>query len=139
MSVNPWRVFYRPGDRHDESPLSPGERRHWTCHQETLAGDCALLYVKKPVSALVGVLVALKPAKREHSEYSSHEYQCDVRVECLFKQPLTFKEMREDEELSEEWSLVRGQFQAPGGVPPVVPGKVMQQLAERIPELKPLV
>lgn len=142
-----WWVFYVPGDEQYWGNPDYIESRsegpvYWTCSSHTRKGDMALLYAKRPISAIVAVLAVMSDAGQDHAQvqFSSTESSwCDVVFEALLAEPLTFKEMREDHELRDAWGLVRGQFQSPGGRPPQIDDEVIGLLAARIPELKKLI
>lgn len=133
-----WWVFYRPHDLNEAEPLEVEELGNWTCNQATQSGDFALLYVLRPTSALIGVLQATTKAtrSRDAGEFTVHPWVCDVKVVSLFEHPLTIDKLRKDNALYQHWGILRGNFQPPGGRPPVVPVDVLPMLARLAPELK---
>jgi len=113
LSAPRWWIFYVDGDdwMHDADP-SGRDFEWWTCHIETRAGDCGLVYAKAPVSALVAVLQATGDSHPQPNRFSHHRYAFPVRCAKVFKKPLRLSEMRNDGELSEAWPLI--QRVAPG-------------------------
>ena len=137
-----WWVAYWSHKDFEVNHWKAGQERTWTANKEAEAGDHALLYVKAPTSALVGIFQLTSDAWETDwaSQFSHrHPWACEVRVECRFDRPLTIAEMRKDRELCRKWGLIRGNFQPPGGVPPRVPFDVLPMLAKHIPELQPYV
>ena len=136
-----WWVFYCPHDTYNKTPWKIGFKDWWTANTKTREGDYAFLYVRAPISALVGLFEVVSDARRDDAVRASwhHPWVSNVRVECLFEQPLKLTTMRNDEELWKEWGLVRANFQAPSGAPPRVPLEVLPILAKYIPVLQPYV
>ena len=145
-----WWVFYVPGDADywqdleyvagvAETEDSSEDGGWWTCNEETVEGDRALLYAKAPISAIVGILEATSPAREHHHEFSVHPWICDFGCITVFEQPIPFRAMRADQQLRNHWGLIRGNFQPPGGKPPRVSGSTLRLLADRFPQLKPYV
>lgn len=133
-----WWVFYWTHERYESKGIIEGEEYEWTCNAETRKGDLALLYVRRPTSALVGLFLATSNAQRAMwaKKFTVHDFACDVEVMRLFKTPLTLHEMRRDTSLFKAWGAVRGGFQAPGGRPPEITDVIVRHLAKKIPELK---
>lgn len=138
-----WWLFYVPGDEEywgDPNYIDcvSAEYSYWTCNAQSKNGDNALLYARRPVSALVAALAVTSDAIQDpKQQFSTTDCSCcDVKCLSIFKTPLTFREMREDRELREAWGLVRSQFQSPGGRAPRIDDKVISMLAGRIPELR---
>jgi hypothetical protein len=119
-------VFYVPGDEdHWGDPQYINRvTKHkggpwWSCDQENKKGDYALLYARKPVSAIVGIIAVLSDAYPEHAvaKFTVHEFACEYRFACKLERPLTIGDMRSDKQLSEKWGFVRLPM-APRGRPP---------------------
>lgn len=138
-----WWLFYVPGDKEywgdpEYTKSVTAGASYWTCNIHSRNGDNALLYARRPVSALVAALAVTSDAIQDpKQQFSTTDCSCcDVKCLSIFKTPLTFREMREDRELREAWGLVRSQFQSPGGRVPRIEDKVICMLADRIPELR---
>ncbi len=127
-----WWVFYIDGHEWLDEESHHESDEWWACHQECKAGDYALIYAKRPVSGLVGVLRVEKAPKKAVHDYSSHPWACAYNWRGTFDSVLRLKEMRVDEELSENWELVRRDFRSDFGKPPRVPDVVLGLLRKRI-------
>ena len=144
-----WWVFYVPGgDGYWQDPnyvrriantKKPKKNWWWTCHEETVEGDRALLYAKAPISAIVGIIEAASNAKEKHHEFSSYPWVCDYFCVTVFDEPIYFRYLLRDEELRKQWGLIRGNFQPPGGKAPRVTGSTLKLLASRYPQLEPYI
>jgi hypothetical protein len=143
-SICTWWVFYDPGDddhwgnvEYVRLVKSNHPEQSWTCNEETRQGDCAFLYARRPISAIVAILRATSDADpRNAAEYTTHGFWCRTQCLAVLERPLALSEMKTDRELTKQWGLVRANFQPPGGRPPRVEASTLDLLAERIPELK---
>ena len=140
-----WWLFYVPGTRDGErfwsDPDYVAERLSfetcfWTCNKDVEPGDYGLLYATSPVSSIVAILT-VKSQAREETEprfHSSDEWWCDVTFVKEIDPPLSYAEMKEDDELREAWGLVRSQMQSSRGSQKI-PSGILQILSKRIPDL----
>lgn len=141
-----WWVFYVSGEtwqkdqyvreiEETEDSEAEGCDWGWTCNEGAEAGDYGLLYARKPISAIVGVFRVTQNARRKHHRFGAHPWVCHYGCVAILDDPITFRQMRADKELSDVWGLVRGQFQPPGGIPPRVPINVLKLVGDKFPEL----
>jgi hypothetical protein len=137
-----WWVFYVPGEEWERQEyvrdVSESEC-WWTCHEETLKGDFAVLYARKPISAIVAIMHVTSDARHEPNEFTVCPWACDIECESILDKPLTFSRMRSDSQLAKHWGLVRANFQPPRGGPPQIDPSILRLLSARIPELKAFV
>ena len=133
-----WWMWYWPHENYEGCLLTQGEPVDWTCNEATRAGDLALVYVKRPTSAIVALLKATTDAvfDREAGEFTTHLFCCEGEVASVFEKPVTIQTLRPDPWLQMNWGLLRGNFQPPGGKPPSLTEGIIQRLIQHIPELK---
>jgi hypothetical protein len=137
-----WWVIYYSAEKWNASGTIANCRKRkkidWSCNEHTRKGDFALLYVKRPVSAIVAIVVAMDNADntRSHPKYPTEPWWCHVQFQRSLKNPLTISAMRNDPQLRRAWSLVRAQFQPDRTKSPGIDDEVVKLLRSRIPEMK---
>jgi hypothetical protein len=84
----------------------------WTCHEDTLDGDVALLYWTTPFQNIRHVFKVRSDAYYDSqlkAEFAP-EYTCDVAVVGEFREPITIADMRADATLV-RWPALQVGFQ----------------------------
>jgi predicted transcriptional regulator len=133
-----WWVWYWSHEDYAGDPELQREFDWWTCNESTRAGDFALLYVKRPTSALVGLLQAQSDAEKNSGArvFSSHPWACQSSVVCKFAKPLTLATLRKDRRLAKKWGLIRANFQAAHGAPPRIDEEILKLLLRHLPQIE---
>lgn len=126
-----WWVFHIDGREWLSKPPMKGDTRSWACNDRANRGDFGLIYAKKPVSALVGVVVTT--SKVSFNEDAGRPFVCDIKCRVIFRNHLTLNEMKKDPGLRSE-PLIQQEFEASFG-PPLVEKATLNRLAAKIPEL----
>lgn len=126
-----WWVFHIGAREWLSNPPTKGDTDSWACNDKAKQGDYGLIYAKKPVSALVGVVVTTSNVA--FNEDAGLPFVCDVKCRAIFRNRLTLDEMRKDPELRSQ-PLIQREFEASFG-PPLVEKATLNRLAAKIPEL----
>lgn len=130
-SARNWWVFAIDGRAWLSKPPTKGDVGSWVCNDKAKRGDFGLIYAKKPVSALVGVVVTT--SKVSFNEDAGRPFVCDIKCRVIFRNHLTLNEMNKDPGLRSE-PLIQQEFEASFG-PPLVEKATLNRLAAKIPEL----
>lgn len=126
-----WWVFHIDGREWLSEPPTKGDIGSWVCSDKAKRGDFGLIYAKKPVSALVGVVVTT--SKVSFNEDAGRPFVCDIKCHVIFRNRLTLDEMKKDPELRSK-PLVQREFEGSFG-PPLVEKATLNRLAAKIPEV----
>lgn len=141
MTIKPcawWWMWYWSHEPYSRKEFDSGATVIWTCNEKTRAGDYAVLYVKQPTSAIVGLLQATSDAEpdRDALEHTIHPHACEAEVICFFAAPAKISDLRRDRWLLKNWGLLRANFQASHGKAPRFNDDILLRLARHIDELK---
>lgn len=127
-------------DRWDLSPGSVGD--YWTCHEETRAGELALLYVTQPFSEVRWLLRATSNARPLTDVIARQEgwtHGCAYTVLERFAKPVTYQELRQDQQLA-RWDAINRNLHGEHGawaVPSSHWERLRRRLVGRNPETGP--
>ena len=94
----------------DRPDLGPGSTvDYWTCHKDHRAGELALLYVTAPFSEVRWLLRAEFDARSVERDAAAQRegwtHGCAYIVLERFEKPVTFQELRQDQQLA-RWDAI---------------------------------
>ncbi len=119
-------------DRPDLSPGDTGD--YWTCHEDTRAGDLAMLYVTDPFMEVRWLFSAESAARSLENDADAQRegwtHGCEYLVLARVRQPLTFQEMKQDQQL-QRWDAIHRNLHGQGGSWPA-PSSHWDRLMRRV-------
>lgn len=118
-------------DRPDLGPGSTGD--YWSCHEDHKAGELALLYVTTPFSEVRWLLRAetnARPLTDAIAQQEGWTHGCAYTVLERFAKPVTYQELRQDQQLA-RWDAISRNLQGEHGAWPV-PSSHWQRLKRRL-------